>query len=218
MSRDASPSATSKSNPSHQEASSSLFERGIVTIGSNVIKYIFERLGLRHCTSKEEASQEASLFANFMEASKTFTSERQLQESLMIFLYSIVSMNFHIVESERRNEDSSRCDLVISRGASTPDGNKAIGRPAVLIELKRPLKSHPLTLSEHQDQVIRYAKELLSRHVSVATLPLVLFNGREFYLGLAEWPSFNRLEIRLDKKMFSLYDSYLYFQFITYQF
>jgi hypothetical protein len=211
MSRDASKKTTSsKRAPSHREASSSLFDRGLVAITDNAIDDIFIRLNLKKFSSIEEASQEASDVGCLLEKLKGITSERSLQESLVSFLSSIISKKHHIVESERKNEDNSRCDIIISRGTSKQNESKPVGRPAVLIELKRPFKKRLLSLSEHQDQVVRYAKELLSKHVSVASLPLVLFNGREFYLGLAEWPSYNCLEIKFDKTMFSLFDSYMH--------
>lgn len=209
MNGNASKTTSSRSVPTHQEASSSLFDRGLVTITFTAIEDIFERLNLKKFNSIEEASEEASTCQCLLEKLKNITSERRLQESLAAFLFTIISSKYHIVERERKNEDNSRCDIIISRGTCNKNESKAVGRPAVLIELKRPLKKRLLSLSEHQDQVVRYAKELLSKHVSVASLPLVLFNGREFYLGLAEWPSYNRLEIKFDKTMFSLFDTYI---------
>jgi hypothetical protein len=211
MSEEALSQTSSKSSLSHQEASSSLFDRGLITVSEDVVKNIFDSLNLKIFGSNEEASQEASTFVNFLEDLKRVNNERELQNSLKNYLKSIILQNYNIIENERTNEDHSRCDLIISRGKSTQDGKGQLGRPAVLIELKSPKLWRSFTLSGHIHQIVRYAKELLSKHVSVAALPFVLFNGKSFYLGLAEWQSFNKLELKVDKMGFSIFESYQMF-------
>ena len=116
-----------------------------------------------------------------------------------------------IVERQRILDDKARTDLIISQvnfkepqpgSSAKKSANKQTGRPSFLIELKAPALSN-FTLERHHDQLVHYVQELLSRHVSVQTLPFALFNGHQYILGYADWPDYSRPCIELGKKVFT---------------
>lgn len=192
----------SKPSSGHESASAGVVHRDILTITPNILPLLFSDLDLYY--AKNDCSvletEAGALFRDFFKENvNAFDSEKALENSLRKTLSEIMMKldGRRLVEQQRTLDDLSRTDIIVSRVNETPLKDEPAGRPAILFELKSPtLKS--LDLKKHKFQLVHYVRELLGRHVSVERLPFVLFNGYEYYVGLAIWLNYSRLRIEFD--------------------
>jgi hypothetical protein len=125
--------------------------------------------------------------------------ETNLEDRLVPWLEKVAQHHegdyLHVVQRPRNLDDDSRTDLVIS---SVPKNWKPHqgGKPSCLLELKEPMVD--LSSNKLQRQLCQYVQEFLSRQLSVKRLPFVLFNGLEYYVGVAKWQGYTKLSVTMN--------------------
>lgn len=190
----------SQAYSAHYAASLPFLVRTCVQLSSLSPGQLHRKLGIPFF----EADKEASEFLD-MEVGRAWLtllngplpkSESDLHGSMEIFIKSFLPL-VRIVERERTNDDKSRCDLIVSIGPGADKGRKKMARPALLLEFKSPKAA--FDINNHQYQLVRYLKELLGTHVYVALLPVILFNGKSFFFGFAEWVDYRELRIEVSQ-------------------
>lgn len=204
--------ATGSRSSAHQTATESLYSRKLVRTGPTKIEKIFRELNLSYIKDTKAAkallaSQGGKEFLGFWEQSRAANApnypERSLEEDCEKMLKNVIEhhdgANPHVVERQRTLDDSARTDLIVS-SVKTDNALSRAGRPSFLLELKAPEAKFGLAL--HQHQVVHYVQELLSRHVSVSKLPFAIFNGHQYYVGLANWKSYAELAIDMEETLF----------------
>lgn len=201
-----------KSN-SREEISRSLIERKVVHSSPSTIDLIIERLALRseienakasliRSVAENDSSAKIRILRDFILSVDLSIEEKLLQKNFIECLRKIIPETYMITK-DRTNEDRTRCDIVISLKPGDLKESK-YGRASCFFELKRP-KGAGLQLETHKMQVLNYMQQLMSKHVSLEQLPFVLFNGTEFFVGLACWSDYTKFEIFLHEEKFDLF-------------
>lgn len=148
----------------------------------------------------------------------SWVRESDLEESVLSCFRednALLSRNYYI-QSQRINEDSTRCDLIVSYQMS-PDGapdpvihehdnlQKLRGRVVSVLELKFG-KLGATAVAKAVDQILHYVRELLGNHCGTQKLPFVVMNESQFIVGLAVWNSYADLKIYKSLRVYDIYN------------
>jgi hypothetical protein len=170
---------------------------GVVAMKRQPVSEIFGRLKLKFHENNAEASGLPECIALAEHWSKgSFKSEAKLQDSLAVFLRQLLPLK--AILKDPGNPNQSKVFVAVYENSG--------GVPSMFAELNI-TESHDL--AKDKAELMSRVKHVLSQYVTVAMLPFVLFNGRAFFVGVAEWDSYSTLEIAVDDACLSLYAEYL---------
>lgn len=141
--------------------------------------------------------------------SKPVMQEKELHDILL----KAISLRPEVdCRSEINTIDSGRMDIIVFDTLNASDSsrlsksNEIPGRPTCLVECKI-ITIENLVPAVYQ--CFRYEKTLIGRHAGVECLPVIVFNGRSFIVGYAEWSCFSALGFCYCVEKFSL-DGYIF--------
>jgi hypothetical protein len=202
------------SRTTHADASAPLFGRNLVSEQKLSFGKFFQGLHLNLPKDEPDAMKlletgDGAIFKTFWDGTSynwKNEPENVLQKDFTDLLYKILPAQKFMVELERRHNDRSRSDIIVSIAPGGLDSGRIIGRPILLLELKS--TKADFKFPTHKDQLIHYVKELLGRHVSIELLPFVLFNGISYFVGYVKWFGFHKFEIFLNSQRFDILDKY----------
>lgn len=241
-------SLRSSRNPKHVSESKVVFDKGLVKSTQSLEDFLdilelhneveIEMTSLRQGLAGVKAEQtlkaenkipdaahegdSAKLMKAFIKFySSDYEDEKTMQKALIEFLKRVVSEEDQEIQSERVHENRYRSDIIIAN--KSKGKNTKRGRPSCLIELKssKSISNEDFTLEMHKFQLVCYVKQLISKHVSVWLLPIILFNGSSFFVGLANWSTLASFDIQFDEYEYFLFKKYtikrFYYKFLNFR-